>query len=501
MKKISPLAPWQFDELIGKTPVISITGAAAGSIRTISCDSRKIEPGDLFVSLATENKKGTIYSKEAESRGAIAVISDVPMPELKIPLIRVASVREALANLSSAFYGAPSLSLAVAGVTGTNGKTTTTWIIRHLCNAVGRPCGLIGTVEYALPGIIKEAPHTTPESLELQSLLAQMRDGGFRAASVEVSSHAIVQKRIRHLELDVAVFTNLTQEHLDYHNSMEEYFEAKVSIFTGMAGQKNKKGRAIINTDDRYGHRMLDRISGVPISTYGQGSNCHFRASNIRYTGLGTSFCLDAKGKSYLVRTPLIGLFNVYNTLASLAACSSMGLELRRLIAAVTTIPQVPGRLESVPVRRNFQVFVDYAHTPDALENVLKSLRQLEPARILTVFGCGGNRDRLKRPVMAAIAERYSDKVIATSDNPRLEDPMEILHDVEKGFRRIGHESFLDRESAIRRAVELAAPRDIVLIAGKGHENYQETASGRHPFNDISIAARAMASKPLTGSR
>ncbi len=500
MRELPPSSPWKIEELIAKTRIISITGRPAGFVTEISSDSRTTETGDLFVSLAKNVEEATKHAKEAALRGACAVVSEMELSELIIPLIRVSSVRETIADIASIFYGNPSLSLSMAGVTGTNGKTTTSWIIRHLCNTVGRPSGLIGTLEYILPGIVKDAPRTTPESLELHGLLAQMRDGGFRAAAMEVSSHALVQNRIRNLEFDVAVFTNLTLDHLDFHHSMEEYFEAKASLFTRLGEQKEKKGRAIINADDRYGHRLIDRLARVPVFTYGQGSNCHFRASNIKYTAEGSTFCLDAKGRSYLVRTPLIGLFNIYNTLAAIAACSSMGLELRRIVAAAATIPQVPGRLESVPGRRNFQVYVDYAHTPDALENVLKTIRQLEPARVVTVFGCGGDRDRSKRPLMAAIAEGLSDKVIVTSDNPRHEDPMNILREVEKGFSGSSHETFVDRESAIKRAVELAGPRDIVLIAGKGHEKFQETALGRQPFSDVAIAARAMATKPLAGT-
>jgi len=276
---------------------------------------------------------------------------------------------------------------------------------------------------------------------------------------------------------------------------MEEYFEAKSLLFSLLSRQRSKKGRAIINSDDRYGHRLLDRIQGVTVVTYGQGSNCQFRASDIRHSATGTVFRLDAKGRSYLVRTPLIGLFNVYNTVAALAATSAMGLELRRAVTAAATIPQVPGRLERVPCKRNFQAFVDYAHTPDALVNVLRTVRQLEPARIITVFGCGGDRDRAKRPMMASVAEQYSDHVILTSDNPRSEDPMSIIAETSKGFRGINHESYVDRESAIRRAVEMAGPGDILLIAGKGHEDYQETADGRQPFDDVRVTVRAMDAK------
>jgi UDP-N-acetylmuramoyl-L-alanyl-D-glutamate--2,6-diaminopimelate ligase len=488
----------KLESLLQSTQVISVIGGSDVTLTGLSCDSRSVRKGDLFFAISGSKENGIHFVREAMEKGAVAVATAEDLSKSQIPgvpLARVPNARVAMAAMASAFYGNPSASLAVAGVTGTNGKTTTAWIIRHLCDAVGRPCGLVGTIEYVLPGIVEPASRTTPESVDLQRMLGDMRDGGFRAAALEVSSHALMQHRVGGVEFDAAVFTNLTQDHLDYHGSMEEYFEAKSLLFTGLSKQSAKKGRAIINSDDRYGHRLLDRVQGVPIITYGQGSNCQFRASNIAYNATGTTFRLDAKGRSYLVRTPLIGLFNVYNTVAALAATSAMGLELRRAIAAAATIPQVPGRLERVPGKKNFHAFVDYAHTPDALVNVLKTLRQLNPARIITVFGCGGDRDRAKRPLMAAAAEQYSDRVILTSDNPRGEDPLEIMNEAGKGFRFQGHESYIDRESAIRRAVETAAPGDVVLVAGKGHENYQETATGRHPFDDVRVTARAMAGK------
>ena len=479
MKNAIDISGHSFDSLIRNTEVVSVSGKPAGTVTGISCDSRFVQPGELFFALPGTKENGTRFTAEAERRGALAVFSEEDVSGSGLPVVRVASARAAMADLAAAFHGNPSSSLAVAGVTGTNGKTTTAWIIRHV-----------------LPGVVEPASRTTPESIDLQRMLAVMRDGGFKAASLEVSSHALVQNRVRVVEFDAAIFTNLTQDHLDYHGTMDEYFDAKAILFSMLAAQTGKKGRAIVNSDDRYGRRLLDRIgSSVPVITYGQGSNCAFRASNIQHAATGTTFRLDAKGRSYLVRTPLIGLFNVYNTLAALAAVSSMGVELRRAIAAAATIPQVPGRLERVPGKRNFQAFVDYAHTPDALENVLRSLRQLSPARIITVFGCGGDRDHSKRPLMAAAAEQNSDKVIVTSDNPRSEDPMAILRETEKGLRGSGHEIYVDRESAIRRAVELAGPGDFILVAGKGHENYQETATGRHPFDDVKVTAREMARK------
>jgi UDP-N-acetylmuramoyl-L-alanyl-D-glutamate--2,6-diaminopimelate ligase len=475
---------------------------AGRGVTGIACDSRRVLPGNLFFALPGSRDDGSRHVEEAARKGAVAVVCQGESSSHGIPAIRVPSARAAMAAASAAYYGHPSRTLAVAGVTGTNGKSTTAWIIRHLCGTVGRPCGLIGTIRYELPGISEPASRTTPESVDLQRMLAAMRDGGFRAASLEVSSHALVQDRAAALEFDAAVFTNLSQDHLDYHGTMDNYFEAKSLLFTGLPAQTAKKGKAVVNTDDRYGRRLLDRIpKSVPVVTFGQGSNCAFRASAVRFSPLGTTFQLDAKGRSYLVRTPLIGLFNVYNTLGALAAVSVMGIELRRAVAAAATIPQVPGRLERVPARRNFQAYVDYAHTPDALENVLRSLRQIAPARIITVFGCGGDRDRSKRPLMAAAAEMLSDKVIVTSDNPRSEEPMAILREVEKGFRGASHEVYVDRESAIRRAVELAGPEDLILVAGKGHEDYQEINGERHPFDDVRVTARAMASREIREER
>ena len=489
------------ESLLSSTTVLSVMGRAEGAVSGLSYDSRTVAIGNLFFALEGAHQNGGCFASDAVERGAIGIVTDQELPPLPIPVIRVPGARKAMADIASAYYGFPSATLAVAGVTGTNGKTTTAWIIRHLCETVGRACGLIGTIEYVLPGVQELATRTTPESVDLQRMLAQMRDGGFKAAALEVSSHALVQNRVRGVEFNAAIFTNLTQDHLDYHGTMEEYFEAKSLFFMRLAGQTKKKGRAIINSDERYGRRLIDRIGALPLTTYGQGSNCNFRASDIRYSAMGTTFRLDAKGRSYLVRTPLIGRFNVYNTLAAMAGASSMGLELRRVVAAAATIPQVPGRMQRVTAHRNFQAYVDYAHTPDALENVLKTLRQLSPARIITVFGCGGDRDAGKRPLMAAVAESFSDKVIITSDNPRSEDPLAIIRQAEKGLRGPGCEAFVDRETAIQRAVELAGSNDIILIAGKGHEIYQETATGRHPFDDVSVTARAMALKPFTETR
>jgi len=310
-----------------------------------------------------------------------------------------------------------------------------------------------------------------------------------------------VQERLRSVEFDVAIFTNLTQDHLDFHGTMENYFDAKTQLFKNLAEQNHKRGKAVINIDDRYGRLLVERISSkLPVVTFGQSIHADFRASDIRYSATGTEFCLEARGKSYLVRSSLVGLFNIHNALGALASATAMGLELRRAIKALATAPQVPGRLERIPGKYPFQVFVDYAHTPDALENALRTLYQLKQGRLIIVFGCGGDRDRAKRPLMAAAAERYGDQIIVTTDNPRTEDPMAIIADVEKGFQKKSYHSICDREEAIHEAIRRAEPGDMIVIAGKGHENYQEVHGVKTPFDDVAVAQRAIASHKVTSN-
>ncbi|MFL6526489.1 MAG: UDP-N-acetylmuramoyl-L-alanyl-D-glutamate--2,6-diaminopimelate ligase, partial [Chthoniobacterales bacterium] len=411
----------------------------------------------------------------------------------------VDNTRTALADLAVAFYENPARKLKLAGVTGTNGKTTTTFLIKHICESAGMRCGLLGTVRYEIGERILPAIRTTPESLDVQELLAQMRSAGCKAAAMEVSSHALAQERVRGIEWDVAVFTNLTQDHLDFHRTMEAYFDAKAKLFTGLTNQQHKKkAAAVVNVDDRYGEKLLERIGKeTPVITYGSGLRANFRMSNYRSEFTGTSFQLDARGKSYLVRVPLIGRFNVANATAALATASAMGIGLREAILSLGKSPQVPGRLEAVPAKRQFQVFVDYAHTPDALLNVVKTLRELEPRKLIVVFGCGGDRDRQKRPLMAQVCDQFADVSIITSDNPRKEDPDAIIAEAEKGFRSKRYEKITDRAEAIARAIELAQPRDVVLIAGKGHETYQEFADHTIPFDDVQVARRAVENRPV----
>lgn len=468
-------------------------------VESLAYDSRQVKPGALFFALRGVKDDGSRFIAQAVEMGAIAAVSDAATAACALPLIQVPDARAAMADMAAAFYGRPAASLKVMGVTGTNGKTTTAFLVKHLLDADHRRCGLIGTIRYAIGDQEIDAPRTTPEAIDLQDYLSRMLDAGSKAVAMEVSSHALVQHRTRAIEFDAAVFTNLTQDHLDYHKTMDEYFEAKALLFDGLLGQKAKKGRAIVNIDDRYGRKLKERLlrKGANLITYGQSVGCDFRATDVKFDATGSSFHLDAKGRSYLVRLPLIGSFNIYNALAALAAASAMGMELRAAVAALAEAPQVPGRLERVPVKRSFQVFVDYAHTDDALRNVLKTLRDLKPARLITVFGCGGDRDRAKRPLMAAAAEEFSDWVIATSDNPRTENPENILADIERGFRGKRHEKIIDRAEAIQRAIAGARDGDIILIAGKGHETYQEFADRRIAFDDVAVARRAIEGKPV----
>src|ERR1700756_4538953 len=489
----------QLKTLLATTPVRQVFGSVDRPVENIAYDSRRVQRHTMFVALRGEKTDGHQFVGHAIDKGASVIVAEREQKDPRVTCLLVENTRTALADFSATFYGHPARKLKVAGVTGTNGKTTTTFLIKHICENAGLRCGLSGTVRYETGERILPAIRTTPESLDLQELLAQMAAGGCKAAAMEVSSHALAQDRTRGLEWNVAVFTNLTQDHLDFHRTMENYFESKMKLFTGLVNQKRKrKPVAIVNIDDRYGQQLLDKIDKrVAVVTYGMGTRADFRASNYRAEFRGTSYQLDAQGKSYLVRLPLIGRFNVTNSVAALAAVNALGINLRNAVFSLAKSPQVPGRLELVPAKRQFQVFVDYAHTPDALGNVLKTPRKPEPHRLIAVFGCGGDRDRQKRPLMAEMADRLADYSIVTSDNPRREDPGAIIAEIEKGFRSNNYEKIIDRTEAINRAVALAGPRDIVLVAGKGHENYQEFADYTIPFDDIQVARRAIEDHPM----
>jgi UDP-N-acetylmuramoyl-L-alanyl-D-glutamate--2,6-diaminopimelate ligase len=489
----------QLKTLLTAISVRQIIGPPDRSVESIAYDSRRVQRNGLFVALRGEKFDGHDFIEQAIEKGASVIVAEREQKYPRATCVAVENTRTAVADLSAAFYGYPARKLKLVGITGTNGKTTTTFLIQHICEKAGVRCGLIGTVRYQLGERVLPAARTTPESLDLQELLAQIVNAGCRAATMEVSSHALALDRTRGLEWDVAVFTNLTQDHLDFHGTMKNYFESKLKLFSKLASQqKKRKPVAVINIDDRYGEQLVGKIDkSTSLITYGMGARADFRASNYRMEFGGTSYQLDARGKSYLVRIPLIGRFNVANSLAALAAANAMGIGVREAVLSLGKSPQVPGRLEMVPAKRQFQIFVDYAHTPDALLNVLKTLRELEPRRLIVVFGCGGDRDREKRPLMAQVVDLNADYAIITSDNPRKEDPAAIISQVERGFRSSHYEKIIDRAEAIARAIALAQPRDIVLIAGKGHETYQEFADHTVPFDDVQVARRGLENHPV----
>ena len=487
-----------------RTEPVKITGPADREITALTHDSRQAGPGTLFVALPSVTPGrtggaaagGANHILQAVEKGAAAVITAGDLEVPRATVVRVADPRLALSRAAATFYGHPSLQLQTAGVTGTNGKTTVAFLLKHLLDVAERPCGLIGTVRYVIGPREIPASRTTPEADDVQRLLREMRDVNCRAAVMETSSHALHQHRVRDVEFDAAVFTNLTQDHLDYHETMEAYFAAKQGLFDQLAGQTHKRGTAVINIDDRYGRRLFDSFAQrVNTITYGQSSNAMFRATDLRTDLHGTQYSLHAGGKSYLVRLPLFGPFNVYNSLAALASMQALGHDVRKSVESLKDAPQVPGRLEIVAGPKTFRVFVDYAHTPDALENVLRTLRALQPSRLITVFGCGGDRDKAKRGPMGRAAEAASDWCIVTSDNPRSEDPEEICSQISAALRGKSHETIVDRRAAIRRGVAMAGAGDIVLIAGKGHENYQEFADRKVPFDDVAEAASAIREK------
>lgn len=493
----------KLSDLIESIHVRSVAGTLDTEVSGVYHDSRKVQPGGVFVALKGGGSDGHHYIQAAIDKGAVAVISELPNPaEFIATWVQVGNARGAMAIAAANFEGHPSLRLPVVGVTGTNGKTTTSYLVHHVMQSILHRAGLMGTIFYSTGDKLVEASHTTPESTEVQRLLREMVDSACRGVAMEVSSHGLAQHRVTGVSFDVGIFTNLTQDHLDYHRTMEEYFAAKCLLFEQMDADTSKEGTAIINLDDIYGDRIMKmRFGRLRRLTYGRGANADFQAAEIRSDFNGTQFKLTFRERQFLVRIPLIGDFNVYNSVAAIAAGWAIGLNLREVVSKMADAPQVPGRLELVGGRQtNYRVFVDYAHTPDAIRSVLKTLRALSPRRIITVFGCGGDRDSTKRPLMAAAAEEGSDLCILTSDNPRSEDPRKIIADAARGFMKGGHEVQEDRREAIRRAINLAGERDIVLLAGKGHESYQEIEGVRHDFDDRKIAAGFIAKKAEGGA-
>ena len=473
---------------------LTIRGPQHLEVEGIAYDSRRVQPGYLFVALHGRTREGTDFIRDAIQRGAVAVLSELnDWTRRDVTLIRVEDARRALAEIACEFHGEPSRRLQMAGITGTNGKSTVAFMLRDILRADGRTPGLIGTVRYEIGERSIPATRTTPEAPDIQAMLERMLKAGCRSAVMEVSSHGLDQKRAWGIDFDVGVFTNLSQDHLDYHGTMEEYFAAKTLLFRGL-GQIEKHAHAVINIDDPWGMRLANTNGfTADLVTYGVHPGATVRAEEVEITADGSAFAFRSPWGDGAVRLKLLGRFNVSNALGALAAGGALGVAPRRMAEALEAMVQVPGRLDRIPHAGGFSVFVDYAHTPDALTHVLTTLREIAPRRLIAVFGCGGNRDRGKRPLMARAATSRADHTILTTDNPRHEDPLAILREIAEGVAPGSScEIIADREQAIARAIAGAGPGDIVLIAGKGHENYQEIGDTVVPFDDREVAARLL---------
>jgi UDP-N-acetylmuramoyl-L-alanyl-D-glutamate--2,6-diaminopimelate ligase len=493
------------------------TGGADVQIGGLAYDSRAVSRGDLFFCVSGLRSDGHDFAPQALSRGAAALVVEREL-DLPVAQVLVASSRLAMAQIAARFFADPTDRLRVVGITGTNGKTTTAYLVRALLQAQGTRCGLLGTVTSIVGGQEQPVTRTTPEAIDLQSDFAAMLRGGDIACAMEVSSHALQLGRTEGVHFAAAVFTNLSRDHLDFHNTMEDYFRAKRRLFTGepapalgdtAAGRAQRPGICVVNAADPYGRRLADELEDV--RTFAVDAPADYRASALRCGLQGCSFTLSADGQQREIALPMPGAFNVANALGALATVHAMGGELDVLAAALASGVRVPGRFEPVQEGQEFAVIVDYAHSPDSLENVLVAARELCRAggaggRVLCVFGAGGDRDRGKRPLMGGIAARLADVTIVTSDNPRSEDPELIIAEILAGTGQGARgevQSIPDRAAAIARAIELASAADVVVIAGKGHEQGQELAGGvKIAFDDVAVARKALHSpQPAAAGR
>ncbi len=476
-------------------------------IADITDDSRAVGPGSLFIAVKGARVDGHDFLESALRQQVGAIVTQQASGINSVPMVQVRDSRAALGILGSRFYGDPTSRLRVIGVTGTNGKTTTTYICKSLLESAGRQIGLIGTVAYLVGREVIPASHTTPGAIELQRLFSRMVQGGMNGVVMEVSSHALALDRTGGVEFDVAVFTNLTQDHLDFHSDMDDYFRAKLRLFTEMNPNGVKRGgkRAVVNGDDPRGSRVA-ASSSVPVWTYGIHSPADIKAEDVHLSAGGTSFLLRTPSGSGRVESRLVGEHNVYNLLAAVGAVSHEGLTLDQILSGIAGVTNVPGRFERVEAGQDFAVVVDYAHTEDALVRLLTAAQALQASRLITVFGCGGDRDRTKRPKMGRVAVQFSDVVVLTSDNPRTEDPQAILDEVERGVQaalaqrpHVTYTKIADRRTAIEQAITEAHTGDIVLIAGKGHEDYQIIGTKKIHFDDREVAREAILKRGYRG--
>jgi UDP-N-acetylmuramoyl-L-alanyl-D-glutamate--2,6-diaminopimelate ligase len=507
---------FKLEKLIARLPAKQIYGNAAVEVKGLAYHSRSVQPGFLFAAIRGLREEGRRFIPEALSRGACAVLVDEHLEDVALTQVIVPDVRQALARLACAFYGDPSSSLTLVGITGTNGKTTTSYLIEAILAAAKIHVGVMGTINYRYQNKIIPAPTTTPESLDLQKNLWAMREAGVTHAILEVSSHALELERVRGCHFDVVLFTNLTRDHLDYHGSMENYYRAKRRLFTQILEESSKgKKFSVINLDDPWGHRLLAEARGS-LWRYGIEKRGEIWPAEMEESPEGWHVRVHTPRGTLEIYSPLIGRHNLYNILAAVSVGEALGLPAREIVAGLADLRRVPGRLERVPGGDGLRVFVDYAHTGDALARALETLRRVTEGQLILVFGCGGDRDRGKRAVMGKIAAEVSDVAVLTSDNPRTEDPLRIIEEIEKGVRETtrgkyqpaallrkrgnarnggtGYVVIPDRKEAIRWAIRAARPGDVVLIAGKGHEDYQILGGETVHFDDREEAAQALIS-------
>jgi len=486
----------KLSSLIWGTGVSRIDGGPDCDIGGVCADSRYAVAGDVFIAVRGCGADGHKFIPEAVSKGVKAVAAE-NRPAMEglpagVALLLAEDTRAAAGRLAAGFYGLPSSRLKVAGITGTNGKTTLTYLLEHILSCSGHKAGVIGTVNYRLGKEVLPSSNTTPGAIELQKLLSMMVSGGASYAVMEVSSHALDQRRTEGTDFHSAIFTNLTRDHLDYHKTEEEYFKAKSRLFSGLSGN----AFCVINTDDSCGRRLAG-MTAAAVNSYGLNKEADFYAGDIKLSVSESSFKLAVRGADCgeRFRSGLVGSHNVYNALAAAAWALNSGIAIKTLRQALESFSYVPGRLERIDSPDGFSVYVDYAHTPDALEKVLSSLKQLSSGRIITVFGCGGQRDSLKRPLMGSVVSEFSDYALITNDNPRSEEPASIIGEIEKGMKSDNYRVVPDRREAIAGALKMAVRGDIVLVAGKGHEDYQVIGREKLHFDDREVVRECLRSK------
>lgn len=489
----------KLQELINLLPNAIIQGKKEISevvIEDLAHDSRKVVPGTLFVCLPGAKTDGHDYIMQAYRQGAAAILAEKDIDNIPqdLTIIKVANTREAMMIVAPYFFEYPSCKLRMIGITGTNGKTTSTYLIKSILQQAGFKVGIIGTIQNSIGDRILPAQNTTPDVIDLQRLLAEMAQADMDYVVMEVSSHALALNRVAGCEFDIGIFTNMTRDHLDFHVTFEKYLEAKTKLFQLLGnGENRKEGKAaIINIDDKAS-AFISEHTKCKMLTYGIEKHADLLAKDADIQANGTEFDIIGPFGVMPLQLKITGLFNVYNVLAAVGAALAEGIDVHVIKAALENFQSVPGRFELVDAGQSFSIIVDYAHTPDGLENILKTAQQIVKKRIIVVFGCGGDRDKTKRPIMGQLAAQYGDIVIATSDNPRTEDPKTILDEIEIGIKKSLtpgkiYEKIIDRRHAIERALHLAETDDIVIIAGKGHENYQILKDRTISFDDKEVA-------------